>query len=640
MSLSTVLSLDDRGLDLVLGGGVPLIDRIPGRTGASILIRGPAGSGKTLLGVHIALAVARAQRGAIAYGCIELLPSELAAQVRSQRGDDSTLRVIHADTIPAPASQGGTQLHARLLELGAGVESLGDEIQRFWNDVSAGDVPPRVLVIDSLIDGYGLGSNASREFADAVCKLASHLGAVVVLLEECMPGARSPWVYAADTVMEIDVVSEDADSGRTSPFERRLVVAKHRFGPSDYGPHRFAFESPGGVRVYPRPSAWLEPWSESLSAGVGRRGGSRARRIEIPASRPIVVEGEVVAVHGPDLPRVLWIASGVVPLQISGDAASYLSIELSLPLGHRDVVHGRGEEHRRLGVAHPYLSAHQLLRLLLDEVRLLPGLCRIVVGDLRSLRSYGGSDGLRRALVVFCALMRRQQVIVVLYESAPSSLTSNGKTLMREPGLDEPQALDGADVSIEALSDGTGRLPSHHIVVVTDRRRGVVTTGEPHSLGFISARRRLIDLLALVVMRLSAAALDRLVVFGDAALCLHGVDLGRGSGDLDFFVEDGLFQELETSGSMTRVTNSAGGIPVLRFPESPGVEVRQQFPGIVFADLVAKAAPTAGSLGLRVASVQDLKQWKQAQLSLRSTEEDRQNDRGDLQCIEAVLVTV
>jgi len=69
-----------RGLDLMIGGPIPMVARHGDTPQTSILIRGEAGTGKTVLATHLASLFA-AQFGADAvYACIELLPSELAAQ--------------------------------------------------------------------------------------------------------------------------------------------------------------------------------------------------------------------------------------------------------------------------------------------------------------------------------------------------------------------------------------------------------------------------------------------------------------------------------------------------------------------------------------------------------------------------------
>lgn len=53
----------DLGFDVILGGGWRLVERLPGRQSATVLVRGGPGTGKTLLSVDIALALASALNG-------------------------------------------------------------------------------------------------------------------------------------------------------------------------------------------------------------------------------------------------------------------------------------------------------------------------------------------------------------------------------------------------------------------------------------------------------------------------------------------------------------------------------------------------------------------------------------------------
>ena len=53
----------DLGLDVLLGGGWRLVERLPGLESATVLLRGGPGTGKTLLSVDVALALAGALNG-------------------------------------------------------------------------------------------------------------------------------------------------------------------------------------------------------------------------------------------------------------------------------------------------------------------------------------------------------------------------------------------------------------------------------------------------------------------------------------------------------------------------------------------------------------------------------------------------
>ncbi len=474
--MSDEISLEDRGLDLILGGGLRRVRRSGDKSGTVLLIRGPAGSGKTLVGFHAALALARGSRAPIAYACIELLPTELDAQIRSQRPDLADRVVIHHREARAegPTHAGMVIVEARILDLSEGPDALGEGVARIREALAKIGPAPGVFVIDSLIDGYGVGSSASREFADAVCKLAAHWGVALVLLEECAPGTTSPWVYAADTVLELGVTTDDVDASRPAPFERRMTVLKHRFGPSDAGPHRFLLDPGAPPQVLPRPSAWLESWTAALAAGIPitlRRHEAGVMLSSGSKSIPAKFPGRpIVAVFGSIARRVFEVARGLEPISEGGVD---LNVSFTLPLGERSRARLPDGE-RLVGLAHPYLSPHRMLRALLEEVDSVGTPRRVLIADLRAVRSFWNPDGLRRAIGVFCQLMRRLGVPVILVESTASRKTltgtANGAIEFTQAGLDVPGIVDFADLSIEVVTDGN--VPLRELAIITDLRDG------------------------------------------------------------------------------------------------------------------------------------------------------------------------
>lgn len=473
--MSEVVSLDDRGLDLVLGGGLRRVRRVDDKHATVLLVRGPAGSGKTLIGFHAALALQKRFGGPIAYACVELLPTEFEAQVRAWRTDLNHLSIRHRESHVEVHSDAEVVVEASLVDLADGPEALGVEVERFVERLTNAGAAPGVLVIDSLIDGYKIGSSAPREFVDSVCKLAARWGLALVLLEECASGTTSPWVFAVDTVLELGLATEDGDDSRTFPLERRLTVLKHRFGPSDAGPHGFTLEPGASLRVFPRPSAWLEPWTATLPDGVGvprdpqRHHGER--KLLIPTSS----QGEkwvglIVTVFG-HVPETLTLLGLNLPRQDDADPTT-LIVNFALPLGER---FSDGDS-SRLGVAHPYLSAHRFLRVVLDELNGRPDVRRIVLTDLRALRSYRNADGLQRAVGVLCQLARRMGMPVVLIHSTPNRMerkdtAPHGFLVSEAPGQDVAWAADFADLAVEVF---LGVHESNPIGRVTDLQTGRV----------------------------------------------------------------------------------------------------------------------------------------------------------------------
>ena len=65
--------------------GVQLVERLPGRESATVVVRGGPGTGKTLVSLDVALALAAALGGDVVVACVELLPTEYFAQIWAGR---------------------------------------------------------------------------------------------------------------------------------------------------------------------------------------------------------------------------------------------------------------------------------------------------------------------------------------------------------------------------------------------------------------------------------------------------------------------------------------------------------------------------------------------------------------------------
>jgi DNA polymerase III delta prime subunit len=130
----TTLSLNDRGLDLILGGGLTWIERVPGKASTTILLRGEAGTGKTLSALHIARSLAMALNGDIAWTGVEILPAEVAAQHTSLWPNDTTFSVVHRGTTESSVRRA---IHARLLGPLEDAAQLGDALHHNGQPVEA-----------------------------------------------------------------------------------------------------------------------------------------------------------------------------------------------------------------------------------------------------------------------------------------------------------------------------------------------------------------------------------------------------------------------------------------------------------------------------------------------------------------------
>lgn len=255
-----IVPTGDLGLDVLVGGGWRLVKRLPDLESATVVVRGGSGAGKTLIGIQVALELARALGGDVAVGCVEILPTEYVAQLQSARPSLETTRVA---VLPGPSSTGdGPRVYVGLLtDLDPVEPDLVANLEALATDVESGGGNAVVFVVDSLIDGYGLGASTPRENADAVMKFAARRGCALVLCEEAATDGPSPWVFAADTVLQLGVESRERG--------RWIEIRKHRFGPCASGRHELELTGSEHPEVFPAPHAWI---TSALAPILGAHG--------------------------------------------------------------------------------------------------------------------------------------------------------------------------------------------------------------------------------------------------------------------------------------------------------------------------------------------------------------------------------
>ena len=238
----------DLGLDVLLGGRVSAGEAAAGHGVGD----GPRARRRRRRqdagGLHAALELAKALGGDVVVACVELLPSEYVAQIQSARPDIDEGRIV---VFPGePARTAGPRVFCGLLtELDADSPDLVAGLEALGRDVMDAGGKPAVFVVDSLIEGYGIGGSAPRTAADAVMKFAAQSGYGLVLCEEVRSDGASPWVFAADTVIELGV--EERERGRW------IEVRKNRFGPSVSGRHEIDLGGGNAPAVFPEPLAWV-----------------------------------------------------------------------------------------------------------------------------------------------------------------------------------------------------------------------------------------------------------------------------------------------------------------------------------------------------------------------------------------------
>lgn len=314
----------DVGFDVILGGGWRLIERLPGRESATVVVRGGPGSGKTLLSVDVALALARALNGDVVVACVELLPTEYVAQIEAGRSElvsqyrdgpplaESTVLMLPQTT--SVSSSSSPHIFCGLLsELGNDVPDLVAALELLSAEVSALNGKPTVFIVDSLIAGYGLGPSTPRQHVDAVMKFAAQGGFGLVLCEETNDDTPTVWDFAADTLLALE---HHRGGGR------QLLVRKHRYGASATGEHPFEIRGWRQPRVCPRPDVWLgrhRNYSTLRTYGwrfLNGHGYPPLRWIDelAPSPEPRDYRCSFAVVSGPNLELARKLAFGLVPV--------------------------------------------------------------------------------------------------------------------------------------------------------------------------------------------------------------------------------------------------------------------------------------------------------------------------------------
>lgn len=231
------VSTDLDSVDQLLGGGVPV--------GSSTLVVGSLGTGKSLFGLHFAVAGVRAGEPTVFLSFRETLTQLL------QRAQPFDLGPLLLDSV-AP---GGllTLQHWAPIELN--LEIVSDELIRTIDAVGA-----RRLVIDSIAEI----ENALADSNDP-SRGASYLGALIEALrdrdvttlfikghEETIAPRMSltsgPLAILAENLLLFQRIEQD------STLHRVLSVVKMRMSAHDTQPHRFVIRAPEGIVLLDPPS--------------------------------------------------------------------------------------------------------------------------------------------------------------------------------------------------------------------------------------------------------------------------------------------------------------------------------------------------------------------------------------------------
>jgi KaiC/GvpD/RAD55 family RecA-like ATPase len=232
------------GLDVMIRGAIPTIIRHGDTPQTTILIRGGPGSGKTILATQLASLFAAKFSSDVVYACVNILPSELAAQAEGLCIQPPPQRIITDWKCPAQADP----------NFWTGMLDLKDRTDPSWTRElfqkeivellksarthSARGV--RVMVVDSMNSAYGLGADSPRAFAEDIASFAAAEGLVLIVIEERddNEGTVSPWPFTMDMHL-----SMRNDGGA-------LRVLKNRFGPIDTATAEVSIETGRGLVIH------------------------------------------------------------------------------------------------------------------------------------------------------------------------------------------------------------------------------------------------------------------------------------------------------------------------------------------------------------------------------------------------------
>ncbi|MCK6588454.1 MAG: hypothetical protein L6Q76_12810 [Polyangiaceae bacterium] len=408
------------GLDLALGGGIRFVRRTHAahHESATLLIRGGPGTGKSVLAEDLALRLAAELGGDALYVCVEVLPSEVRAQrMGFVPFDPASVVDLSDDTVRDPsATKPYLVLGMRDIPLDPdGVPDLGATMIDLARIATERGFNPKVVVVDSLSDGYSLGSTVPRPVVDGVCKIAIEQGWGLILIEEVADGSVSPWAFAVDTVLSLRF----APAVSPAQARRELMVTKHRFGPCEPGPHRLQID-PNRVRVIPPFAAYrnavrdlsLPPPSKDRSLRipvVGTPPDWEAFRIPDGQGRCLLVRGSV------DLAKLDAISGKVG--QSRSDGTLTTGRRVSLLLAERSLGPIKSNETEIfITTLHQLIDGEDWLEDVLTQLSVLPwDIAHVRVGPTDSANFYENAVDLHRAISLLIHTLVQHGFVTVLY---------------------------------------------------------------------------------------------------------------------------------------------------------------------------------------------------------------------------------
>jgi KaiC/GvpD/RAD55 family RecA-like ATPase len=383
-----------------------------------MLLRGGPGAGKSVLAADTAMRLARALGGDVLYVCVEILPREVLAQRMGFDGFDPGTAIDLAQLDAKKPSGAGSMLVVGMTEMEMCSTEEGDvpDVGRMILDLARISMErgcdPRVVVVDSLSGGYRLGADVPRPTVDGVCKLAVEQGWALVLVEEAADERESPWSFAVDTVLSLQV---------TPAGRREVRVTKHRFGSSQPGPHRLFIEREG-VRVIPCFDAYRNAVRDLALPPPAKNRSLRVQVVGQPLDRMCVDisdgDGGVENVHTPrvtvagDVVDRFTAALGATTQDGFTQSGSLVTLWLSETHGwplERDIAGFR------VSTLHPMIDGEEWLEAAFSCLAAseMP-LARVRVGPTSRLNPYEHRESLKKAISLFATILSQRGIVIVL----------------------------------------------------------------------------------------------------------------------------------------------------------------------------------------------------------------------------------
>jgi KaiC/GvpD/RAD55 family RecA-like ATPase len=469
--MTTLVSLGDAGLDRVLGGGLPIVDRGAGRPNSVVLIRGPAGAGKTLFAARVAWSLARQSSANILWACVEILPAEVRAQLEGLT--DAGLPSVYANSLYSsdPAAV-APAIIAESLEIDDGAAptakvDLAERLLKLLHQLQHRQIAtPTVIVVDSLAVGYHIGADIDRRIADGLCKMAHARGISLVLVEESDLREQSLWTFAVDAVFELDRRPKPRERGVS--FSREIVIAKNRFGFANVGPHQLQLSSRGST-VLPSPGSYgVEPGGTPTTSGAARfRAAQSGKETKLP-----LIAGRLLSIVGPEVAVVRRVAQHVLamhPINIP-----LLALELGAPVPDLSDLRGAAGAARSVSLSHPFLTPHEILARATDALQAVGEQQLVLVGDLGVVDGFGAADEVHRALAAWCGWVRSRGCSIVAFNSrAQESIVqvTSGARAFSAPGSSPAPTHAIADLQLEVRTVPT--QPSDFVATLTESATGL-----------------------------------------------------------------------------------------------------------------------------------------------------------------------